>query len=89
MGQIKNEKLLLAIQQVLKELRSSKSLTQDAVIIDIYDNKNITLNLGRIETGNRNISPSTIFLLCEYYKITISEFFERVEEINPSLKIKK
>lgn len=89
MGQIKNEKLLSAIQQVLRGLRASISLTQDAVIADIYENKNITLNLGRIETGNRNISPSTIFLLCEYYKITISEFFERVEETNPSLKIKK
>ncbi|MDX1829288.1 MAG: helix-turn-helix transcriptional regulator [Lutibacter sp.] len=89
MKQLKNEKLLLAIQKVLKELRASTSLTQDAVITDIYDNKNITLNLGRIETGNRNISPSTIFLLCEYYKITISNFFELVEKADPSLKIKK
>lgn len=87
MKQIKNNRLLTGIRKVLKELRAETSLTQDAVITDIYDTKNTTINIGRIETGDGNISPSTLFLLCEYYKIPISDFFKRVEEIDKGLKI--
>jgi transcriptional regulator with XRE-family HTH domain len=88
MEQIKNIVLLQAIRLVLKDLRSSASLSQDAVITDIYDLKKITINLGRIEAGDGNISPSTLFLLCEYYKISISDFFKRVEEVDEKLKIR-
>ena len=88
MGQIKNRELLKAIRNVLKDLRKKTGLSQEAVITDIMDSKKTTLNLARIETGDGNISASTIFLLCEYYKICISDFFKRVEEINKNLKIK-
>lgn len=87
MKQQKNIKLLKAIRKVLQELRAETSLTQDAVITDIFDSKNVTINLARIETGTGNISPSTLYLLCEYYKISISNFFKRVEKIDKSLKI--
>ena len=88
MGHLKNELLLSAIRQALKELREKTTLSQDAVITDIAVQKNITINLARIETGDGNISPSTIFLLCEYYKYSLSDFFTRVEEIDKQLKIK-
>jgi len=87
MKQIKNIQLLTAIRKVLQELRAETSLTQDAVITDIFDSKNVTINLARIETGSGDVSPSTIFLLCEYYKISISSFFKRVEEVDKKLKI--
>jgi transcriptional regulator with XRE-family HTH domain len=87
MKHIKNNQLLSAIRNVLKELRAETGLTQEAVIIDIFDTKNTTLNIARIETGNGNISPSTLFLLCEYYKISISNFFKRVEVNDQRLKI--
>lgn len=87
MKQIKNDQLLSAMRNVLKELRAETGLSQDAVITDIYDLKSTTINLARIETGDGNISPSTLFMLCEYYKISISNFFKRVEEIDKELII--
>ena len=87
MKQIKNTQLLSAIRKVLQELRAETKLTQDAVITDIFDTKNVTINLARIETGEGNISPSTLFLLCEYYEIKISNFFKRVEEVDKKLII--
>lgn len=87
MGQVKNKDLLNAIRSVLKTLRMDSGLSQEAVIADIIDSKNITLNLARIETGNGNISPSTLFLLCEYYKISLSDFFRKVERVDKNLMI--
>lgn len=88
MGQIKNIELLKAIRTVLQDLRAGTGLSQEAVITDIMDSKHTTLNLARIETGKGNISASTLYLLCDYYKITLSDFFKRVEEINNNMKIK-
>ena len=87
MKQIKNTKLLHAIRKVLQDLRAETKLSQDSVITDIFDSKNVTINLARIETGNGNISASTLYLLCEYYKISISKFFKKVEEADKELKI--
>lgn len=89
MKQLKNIQLLAAIKKVLQELRAEGKLTQDAVIADVFDSKNVTINLARIETGKGDISTTTIFLLCEYYKVSISDFFKLVEEANIELKIKK
>lgn len=88
MGQIKNIELLSAMRIVLKELREKTGLVQESVITDIVESKGVTINLARVETGTGNISPSTLFLLCEYYKISLSEFFQRVENRNSVLKIK-
>lgn len=88
MAQIKNERLLVAIRKVLQELRAKTGMAQGAVILDIAETKKTTINLARIETGEGNLSPSTIFLLCEYYHISISDFFRRVEEVDKNLKIK-
>ena len=87
MEQIKNTKLLRAIRKVLQDLRAETKLSQDSVITDIFDSKNVTINLARIETGSGNISPSTLYLLCEYYKISLSTFFKKVEEADKQLKI--
>lgn len=87
MGQIKNEKLLSAVKLVLKELRSKTGLSQEKVANDIKANKNLTIHIGRHESANLNISLSTLFEICSYYEISISEFFKRVEEVDKNLKI--
>jgi len=87
MKEIKNNELLSAMRKVFKELRAETNLSQGAVVADIFDAKNVTINMARIETGVGDISSSTIFLLCEYYKITIANFFKRVEEVDEKLKI--
>jgi transcriptional regulator with XRE-family HTH domain len=88
MEQIKNERLLSAIKLVLKELRAKSGLTQEQVANNIKANKDLSIHIGRNETGNQNMSVSTLYELCEYYKVPISEFLKRVEEIDRGLKIK-
>jgi transcriptional regulator with XRE-family HTH domain len=88
MEQIKNERLLSAVKLVLKELRAKSGLTQEQVANNIKANKDLSIHIGRNETGNQNMTVSTLYELCEYYKVSISEFFKRVEEVDKGLKIK-
>ena len=37
------------------------------------------LHIGRIETERHNITVSTLSRLCDYYGITLSEFFEGIK----------
>ncbi|CAG2532844.1 Helix-turn-helix domain-containing protein [Maribacter dokdonensis] len=83
MKNIKDKELLTSISIVLKELREKESLTQQNVKDDTG------IHIGRIETTRNDPSSSTIFELCKYFKISLSEFYKRLEEINPNLKINK
>lgn len=74
MGQLKNKKLLKAIAIHLKELRESRNITQE----DFYNDTNI--HIARIETGNNNISISTLDAICKYFDISISKFFYKIEK---------
>ena len=87
MGQIKNDKLLTAVQLVLKELRSKTGLSQEQVANDIKANKNLSIHIARNESAKLNLSISTLYELCEYYQISMSDFFKRVEEVDDKLKI--
>ena len=75
MDEITNPQLLQKIGLVLKELRSRENLTQDRVYIDTG------IHIGRLETATRNCSVSTLSALCDYFEISMSEFFRRVEKI--------
>ncbi len=75
MSQLIDYKLLKKIALVLKELRESKNVTQE----DVYNDTNI--HIGRIETAKGNLSVSTLSALCKYFKIKMSEFLKRVEEL--------
>lgn len=87
MEQIKNERLLVAIKQVLKELRLKTKLTQEQVANNIKVSKDLSIHIGRSETGKHNMSVSTLFELCEYYRVPLSDFFKTVEEMDKKLKI--
>ncbi len=75
MGQIKNKSLLKKTAAVLKELRVVHNLTQE----DVYNDTSI--HVGRIEAHKVNLSISTLSALCNYYDISVSDFFKRVESI--------
>jgi transcriptional regulator with XRE-family HTH domain len=83
MGQLKNSKLLKNIAIVLKQLRDNVDLTQD----EVYDETKI--HVGRIETAKANLTVSTLAALCEYYKISLSEFYKRVEELESHYSISR
>jgi transcriptional regulator with XRE-family HTH domain len=83
MGQLKNTRLLKNIAIVLKQLRDNVDLTQD----EVYDETKI--HVGRIETAKANLTVSTLAALCEYYKISLSEFYKRVEELESHYSISR
>jgi ribosome-binding protein aMBF1 (putative translation factor) len=75
MGQLRDTKLLKKIALVVKELREENGMTQE----DVYNEINI--HIGRIETSKANLTVSTLSTLCKFFKIKLSEFHRRVEEL--------
>jgi transcriptional regulator with XRE-family HTH domain len=73
-GQLRNKKLLVKTASQIKMLRTSKNLTQE----DVYNDANI--HLGRIETSKINVGISTLKYLCEYFGVTLYDFFKKIEE---------
>ena len=86
-GTDKKRKIIKCSKTILKELRGKTGLTQEQVANNIKANKDLSIHIGRNETGNQNMTVSTLYELCEYYKISVSEFFKRVEEVDKGLKI--
>ncbi len=73
MIQIRNDKLLKLIALRIKKLRSGKKISQK----DFYNDTNI--HIARIETAKINLSISTLNAICEYFEITLKEFFNNLE----------
>ena len=63
--------LLEAIAGKLKELRVAKGVSQETV----YEDTGI--HICNIETARYNITVSTLSKLCNYYGITLKEFFDK------------
>lgn len=71
-----NDKVVGEVIARLKLLRRNHGLSQMDVYIDT------DINIARIESGRGNMSISTLADLCDYYEITLEEFFRM--EICPS-----
>ena len=67
-----NTILLQAIAAGLRDLRKERNLSQ----IDVYIDTDI--HIGRIERGKTNISITTLSDICDYYRISLEEFFCRI-----------
>ena len=65
----KDIELAQKLAQRLREVRKEKGITQENVRFDL------NINIGRIEIGENCISLPTLKRLCDYYGITLSEFF--------------
>ena len=74
--QLKNIELLSATAKRLKGLRVEKQLSQETVFYDT------SIHIARIETGKLNISISTLNAICEYYQVSLAEFFSIGFEIS-------
>lgn len=68
-----NEVHVKRIAERLKELRHERGLTQENVRFDME------LNIGRIEIGQHSITISTLADLCDYYGITLEQFFKGIK----------
>lgn len=74
MGKKKKDlELAKAIAERLKEVRKEKGITQENVRFDL------NMNIGRIEIAENCISLPTLKRLCDYYGITLGEFFKNLK----------
>ncbi len=71
--QKRDDRLIVAIGKKMQALRKAKGVSQ----IDVYIDTNV--NVKRIEVGAHNISVSTLSALCDYYGITLEEFFREID----------
>lgn len=67
-----NLALLQSVARKLKQLRISLGYSQE------YVNENTGLNIPRIEAGMTNLSLVTLALLCDFYRISLGDFFEGI-----------
>lgn len=65
-----NEKFIREMVARLKYLRHERAINQTDVYIDT------DINIARIEAEYRNITVSTLADLCEYYRISLKDFFD-------------
>lgn len=70
--QRRNSVLIEQVAKRLIELRQERGLTQENVRFDL------DLNIGRIEIGQHSISLTTLADLCDYYNITLHDFFKDI-----------
>ena len=73
MAQIRDELLLRKIADRIKNLREARDMSQEKVYNEL------DIHIGRIETGRVNISVSTLSKLCEYFGLTLTEFFQGID----------
>lgn len=71
--QRRNEILHDRIVERLKKIRKQKGFTQEDVRFDL------DINISRIEMGQHSITITTLADLCDYYGITLEEFFRGIE----------
>lgn len=66
----RNDTLIRQITDKLRKIRIQRSLTQEEVSF------HTNLNIGRIESGKHSISITTLEILCDFYEISLEEFFK-------------
>ena len=64
-----NKDLLLQIAKRIKQLREERNISQEMFYIDT------DIHIARIETGKLNITVSTLQAICDYFKISLADFF--------------
>lgn len=72
MGKIYDEILLKKIAARIKELREEKGVSQKEL-------HNVTdINIDRLEGAKVNVTVGTIQKLCNYFEITLGDFFKKM-----------
>lgn len=71
----KNEVTLKKVALCVKTLREEYHITSNEFYIDTG------IHLARIEQGKTNVTITTLQKICDYFNITLSDFFMMLEEI--------
>ena len=64
------EQLLVNLAKRVKELRRIKGVTQEEALHDTG------IQFSRIEQGKRDVQLSTLKKLCQYFEISLNDFFD-------------
>lgn len=67
-----NQELLNKIAKNINQLREEKDISQDIFYIDS------DIPIARIEVGKVNVTISTLQDICDYFKISLSDFFKDI-----------
>ena len=67
-----NKELLSKIAIRIKKLRDEKNISQ----LRFYNETDI--HIARIELGKLNITVSTLKEICDFFDITLSDFFKEI-----------
>lgn len=67
-----NQELLNQIAKRIKQLREEKGLSQDTFYIDT------DIHIARIELGKTNITVSTLQDICNYFGVSLKDFFNQI-----------
>jgi transcriptional regulator with XRE-family HTH domain len=68
-GKIMKETIHAQIAKRIKMLREQNDVSQQS----FYNDTNI--HIGRIEAGHSNLTISTLCEICNYFEITLGDFF--------------
>ena len=71
--QYQDAALLNVVILTIKEVRKSRGITLETFYFDTG------IHLARIEQGKTNITVSTLSKICNYFEISLVEFFQIVE----------
>lgn len=71
--EMKNTSFLKYIAKKTKQLREAKGISQN----DFFNDTGI--HLGRVESADRDISVSTLKAICDYFGISVSDFFRELK----------
>lgn len=67
-----NKILVSKIASQIKQLRENKGISQEMFYIDT------DIHIGRIESGKSNITVSTLSAICDYFGISLTDFFRDI-----------
>jgi len=73
MGTEGNPIFLSKLATRVKELRVKAGLTQE----EVYNDTGV--HVGRLETGRRDFSVSTLEKICDYFQISLVDFFKGIK----------
>ena len=71
--QRRNDLLLKMVGEELRRLRCERGLSQEIVYIDTE------IHIPRVEKGVYNLTISTLSTLCQYYQVSLRDFFRKIE----------
>ena len=87
--QIKIEELTKAISVVITRLYTNRGKAILSENNEYFAEIGKNLGLERYTSSDHNVTCSKLFAICDYLEISLSDFFELVEEEDQKLKFNK